>query len=141
LKEDEMSDLDDDAPEVSHSPIRIEDMAEIAGAVVAKAKTGDLYAAELVSRMWRWQPRLELDLPPVREAADVATAQAHVVAKLSANRLTPRDALTVATILEYRRRAIESSNDDERLKELERLAAELASSRPPGKNTGKGGKG
>jgi hypothetical protein len=92
----------------------------------------------VVSGLWRAQrPRLGLDLPRVREAADVADAQEHLVAKLSADRLAPRDALTVSTILENRRRAIESRNDDERLKELERLAADLAAGRPKDK----GGKG
>ena len=129
-----MSDSDDTPDD---KPITAGDMAEIARALVVKAKAGDANAAELVRRLWRLQPaRLGLDLPRVREAADVADAQERVVARLSADGLTPRDALKVATILEYRRRAIESRNDDERLKELERLAAELAAQR----SQDKGGK-
>jgi len=117
----------------SHNPVSPADMAEIARVMVKNAKTGDFKAAEIARRLWRARRlRLGLDLPAVREAADVATAQQVVVAALGADRLTPREALDVSTILEYRRRAIESSNDDTRLQELERLAALLAATRPKG---------
>jgi hypothetical protein len=113
------------------NPVSATDMAEIARVMVEKAKDRDYKAAEIVRRLWRGRRRrLGLILPPVHEAADVAIAQQALVSALGADQLTPREALDVATILEYRRRAIETSNDDTRLKELERIAQELTASKP-----------
>jgi hypothetical protein len=115
------------------NPVSATDMAQIARVMVEKAKDCDYKAAEIVRRLWRGRRRrLGLILPPVHEAADVAIAQQALVSALGADQLTPREALDVATILEYRRRAIETSNDDTRLKELERIAQELTASKPKG---------
>ncbi len=68
-------------------PIDAADMAEIARVVVARAKEGDMKAAEVARKTWRWpQPAVQVDLPPVTDPASLAAAHAAVIAAAAASR-------------------------------------------------------
>ena len=94
--------------------------------VVEDAKAGDLRAAEmLLRRLWperRGRP-VELDLPPVATAAELAHALAAVMKALAYWVLTPEEAKPVAGVLETQRRAIETSELEQRIATLEECAA------------------
>jgi hypothetical protein len=90
-------------------PIDAADMAGIARVVVGKAKDGDMRAAEVARKTWRWpQQAVRLELPPVSDAASLAEAHGAVIATAAAGKLTTRQALDFSTMLEYRRRAVET---------------------------------
>lgn len=100
-------------------PIDAADMAEIARVVVAKAKDGDMKAAEVARKTWRWpQPTVRLALPPVTDAASLAQAHGAVIATAAAGELTTRQALDFSTMLEYRRRAVETFEIETKIREL-----------------------
>jgi hypothetical protein len=100
-------------------PIDATDMAEIARVVVAQAKDGDMKAAEVARKTWRWpQPAVHVDLPPVTDAASLAAAHAAVIAAAAASRLSTRQALDFSTMLEYRRRAVETFEIETKIREL-----------------------
>jgi hypothetical protein len=100
-------------------PIDAADMAEIARVVVAKAKEGDMKAAEVARKTWRWpQPAAQVDLPPVTDPASLAAAHAAVIAAAAASRLSTRQALDFSTMLEYRRRAVETFEIETKIREL-----------------------
>lgn len=100
-------------------PIDAADMADIGRVVVAKAKEGDMKAAEVARKTWRWpQTAVHLDLPPVTDAASLAAAHAVVIAAAAASRLSTRQALDFSTMLEYRRRAVETFEIETKIREL-----------------------
>jgi phage terminase small subunit len=66
--------------------------------------------------------KLTLDLPDTSTADGVAKAQAAVVAAMGDGRMTPAEASVVASVLEARRRAIETLDHDRRLTALETAA-------------------
>jgi hypothetical protein len=100
-------------------PIDAADMAEIARVVVAKAKDGDMKAAEVARKTWRWpQQAVRLELPPVTGAASLAEAHAAVIATAAAGGMTTRQALDFSTMLEYRRRAVETFEIEARIDAL-----------------------
>ena len=107
-------------PKPAGEPIGAADMADVARVVVAKAKDGDMKAAEVAYKIRRWQPpevRLD-DLPSVGDAASLAEAHAKVIAAAAANRMTTRQALDFSTMLEYRRRAVETFEIETKIREL-----------------------
>ena len=113
-----MSDANETKP--AGEPVDAADMAQIGRVVVAKAKDGDMKAAEVAYKIRRWQPpevRLD-DLPPVGDAASLAAAHAKVIAAAAANRMTTRQALDFSTMLEYRRRAVETFEIETKIREL-----------------------
>jgi len=101
-------------------PIDAADMTEIARVVVARAKDGDMKAAEVARKTWRWpQQAVRLNgLPPVTDATSLAQAHAEVIAAAASGRVTPRQALDFSTMLEYRRRAVETFEIETRIREL-----------------------
>jgi len=102
------------------------DMAEALRPAVAKARAGDNEALEIVDRHWRLSDRpVELDLPPITDAKSVADAQAHVIDLLNNKHLGPRAALAVSTIIEYRRRALETLDLETTLSDLEANQARM----------------
>ena len=81
-------------------PIDAADMAGIARVVVARAKDGDMKAAEVARKTWRWpQQAVHIDLPPVTDAASLAEAHGAVIATAAAGKLTTRQALDFSTML------------------------------------------
>ena len=107
-------------------PLTAQDMAEALRPAVAKARDGDLKALDILDRHWRLSDRpVELDLPPITDARSVADAQAHVIELLAKKRLGPRTALACSTIIEYRRRALETLDLETTLSELEANQARM----------------
>jgi hypothetical protein len=94
--------------------------------VVEDAKAGDLRAAEiLLRRLWperRGRP-VEVGMPPVASAADLVPALATVAAAMARGEITPEEAQAVAGVLEAQRRAIETTELEQRIATLEECAA------------------
>ena len=59
------------------------------------------------------------DLPAIETAADVANALGAIAGAMAAGELTPDEAGAVAGVIEFRRRAIETVEHEERLRKLE----------------------
>lgn len=90
--------------------------------VLEQALEGDLRAAELLlARVWpvkRGRP-VRLSLPAVDTAAGVAAALGALVEAVAAGEVTPEEAAPIGALLETKRRAIETSELESRLRELE----------------------
>lgn len=95
---------------------------EVVRKVVEAAKGGDMRAAEvLLSRAWpaRKSRLLNLSLPAIETAAGVSSALAAVIQAVAAGELSPDEAAPVGALLESQRRAIETTDLEERLQRLE----------------------
>ena len=98
--------------------------AEILANVIAKAKDGDLKAAELIlARAWpqRKGRPVALNLPPIESAMDVLKGLGAVVAAMGDGTITPDEAALVGGLLEAKRKALETVTIEERLTKLEGL--------------------
>lgn len=105
-------------PEIAFS---LADFAEVQSVAVREAKQGDMHAVAIVERLWRRRRRLvTLDLPPVQDSGSLAAAQAAVIAAAAGGRITPREGVAYAAMLDYRRRALDTVEFEERLREIER---------------------
>ena len=108
--------------EIAFSPA---DMAEIQSVAIREAKQGDMQAAAIAERLWRHRRRtVTLDLPPVNDARGLAKAQAAVIAAAAAGKITPREGMAYAAMLDYRRRALDTVEFEERLRAVEKANAE-----------------
>jgi len=106
-------------------PIDLEDMREIWRAVATAAKAGDMRAAEIARRWWRFRQRmLHLALAPIEDAAGVARAQAQLLALVAAGEITPREGRDVSVMVENRRKAIETLEFEAELHALNEANAE-----------------
>ena len=65
---------------------------------------------------------INLTLPTVETAADILKAQAATIGAMAAGEITPDEAATVASVLEAKRRAIETVQLEERVMRLEQQA-------------------
>src|SRR6266851_5351674 len=95
---------------------------EILNAMVGAAKGGDMRAAELVlQRIWpaRKSRPIALTLPAIQSAFDVVAAVGAVADAVGAGEITPDEGQAVASILEAKRRAIETVDLESRLSALE----------------------
>jgi hypothetical protein len=95
---------------------------EILNAMVGAAKGGDMRAADLVlSRIWpaRKSRPIALTLPAIQSASDVVEAVGAVADAVGAGEITPDEGQAVASILEAKRRAIETVDLEMRLSALE----------------------
>ncbi len=99
-----------------------DDEKGVVDAVLTAAKAGDMTAARLVleriAPVRKGRP-LTIALPATDTAADVAKAMSHVVAEMAAGEITPDEATTVTAVLEARRKAIELTDFEERLRRIE----------------------
>lgn len=107
-----------------------DDAQEVTRAVVTAAKNGDMTAARLVlDRIV--PPRkgrpVKFALPSGGSAGDLAAAVGAVVTAMARGELTPDEASTVASVLEVRRRAIETAELEKRIERLEKSADTRAS--------------
>ena len=101
----------------------MDDEAEdVVRSVLDAAKGGDMTAARLVLERIA-PPRkgrlVEIDLPTVESAADVLKALGSVVAEVACGNLTPEEGVTVAGLLEAKRKALETVELERRLAALE----------------------
>jgi hypothetical protein len=99
-----------------------DDAKEIVQAVIVAAKAGDMVAAKIVldriSPSRKGRP-IHFNLPEARTADDVAAALAAVVSAMADGELTPDEAALVASVLEMRRKSIETIEHENRLCILE----------------------
>jgi hypothetical protein len=99
-----------------------DDAKEIVQAVIVAAKAGDMVAAKIVldriSPARKGRP-IHFELPEARTAEDVAAALAAVVSAMADGELTPDEAALVASVLEMRRKSIETIEHENRLCILE----------------------
>lgn len=99
------------------------DASSILQKQIDKAKEGDQRAAEFIlSRAWparRGRP-VSIELPPVETPGDLVTALGAVVAAVAAGELSPEEGDAVASILDAKRRAIETIDVIARIEALER---------------------
>ena len=90
--------------------------------MVEAAKGGDMRAAELVlSRVWpvRKGRPVALSIPPIATAGDVVTALGAVADAVAGGEITPDEGAAVASVLEVKRRSIETVELEARLSALE----------------------
>jgi hypothetical protein len=102
--------------------------AKILQSVMQKAEAGDVRAAAVVlARTWphrRGRP-VSLDLPAVDDAAGLAAAQAALIGAAARGEITPDEGASFTSMLENRRRILETVELEKRLVELEELRAEM----------------
>ena len=99
-----------------------DDVEGVVKAVIDAARTGDMAAARIILDrlvpMRKGRP-VEIELPPVKTAADVLAAMAAVLDHVAEGEITPDDGATLAGILEAKRRALETVDLERRLAALE----------------------
>ncbi len=97
--------------------------SDIAQAVVAQAKAGDMTAAKIVMDRLFPSPkdrRISFPLPPHLDSAEkVSEAGFAVLQAVAAGEITPSEGATVAGILEERRKALETQELEQRVAALE----------------------
>jgi hypothetical protein len=99
-----------------------DDRDAIVRAVIAAAKGGDPTAMRLcVERLvpLRKGRAVVFDLPAIETPADVVNALGAIAGAMAEGELTPDEANAVAGVIEFRRRAIETVEHEERLRKLE----------------------
>ena len=99
------------------------DAAEVLRAVIKRAKGGDMTAAGmLMARVWapRKGRAVTFDLPPHRQPADLAAAFGIVVQAVGTGTLTPEEGHAVGALLEMQRKAIELTELEARIANLEK---------------------
>ena len=97
--------------------------AEILQKLVEAAKAGDMRAAELVlSRLWpaRKGRPISMQIPPIENAADVVKALGAVADAVAAGEITPDEGAAVSSVLETKRKAIETVDVLARIEALEK---------------------
>ena len=110
-------------PQASPEPVTLQDIVDVVQAAVRKAKEGDMYGAEVVRRFWKSRREtLVLDIGETRTAAEIAEAQGKVLALTFAGETTPREGRDVSTMLEYRRRALHTLDQQRELDEMVEFA-------------------
>lgn len=90
--------------------------------VIAKAKAGDMKAAEMIlARAWpqRKGRPVALRIPPVESAVDVLKALSAVLEAMGDGQITPDEAALVGGLLETKRKALETVEIEARLAKLE----------------------
>jgi hypothetical protein len=95
---------------------------DILNAMIEAAKGGDIRSADLVlQRIWpaRKSRPIALTLPTIQSASDVVAAVGAVADAVGAGEITPDEGQAVASILEAKRRAIETVDLESRLSALE----------------------
>ena len=110
-------------PQATLDPVTLQDIVDVVQAAVRKAKEGDMYGAEVVRRFWKSRREtLVLDIGETRTAAEIAEAQGKVLALTFAGEITPREGRDVSTMLEYRRRALHTLDQQRELDEMVEFA-------------------
>lgn len=99
------------------------DGKDILTKTIEAAKGGDLRAADIVlSRVWpvrRGGRPITFELPPIETVADIVKAVGSVATAVAGGELTPEEGGAVASILEMKRRAIETTELENRISALE----------------------
>jgi hypothetical protein len=102
-----------------------EDLEAVTRSVVQAAIDGDVSAAKLVlDRMMpvrRGRP-VHFTAPETMDATGLANAFQNIVSAMATGELTPEEAVSVANVLELRRKAIETLELETRLRAIEERA-------------------
>lgn len=98
------------------------DAANITKAVIDAAKGGDLMAAKII--LDRLVPPakerpVNVDLPDTKTAEGVSAAQSAILQAVAGGNLLPGEAATLSSIVESKRRAIETQDLSDRITKLE----------------------
>lgn len=96
---------------------------EVLQAVLSSAKGGDMVAARIIlDRVWpaRKSRPVCLSLPEIKTAADVVSALGAVADAVGVGDISPDEGAAVASILETKRRAIETTELETRITALEK---------------------
>lgn len=95
-------------------------------ALIEAAKGGDVGAIKLVLERVAPLPRnrpVQFAAPVIETAADLGTAMGTVLQSVAAGELTPDEAVSIASLIETRRRTIETMELDARVAALEQNKA------------------
>ena len=91
---------------------------EIGRKAVELAKSGDTVALRLASRriapVRKGRP-ITLSLPSMSTSADVTTALAAIISQMAEGEITPDEAAVAASVIETKRKALETEELDRRL--------------------------
>lgn len=102
-----------------------DDAEAVVNAVLTAAKGGDMTAARIVldrlSPARRDNP-VAFPLPTIESAGDAAGAMAAILAAVASGEVTPGEAETIGKLIETHIRALEASEFERRLQELEARA-------------------
>ena len=101
-----------------------DDAKAVVEAVIAAAKAGDMTAARIVldriAPVRKGSP-VVFTLPAIEAATDVVTALGALVQAVARGELTPDEGVSVANLLEAKRKAIETLEIERRLAALEEM--------------------
>jgi hypothetical protein len=102
-----------------------EDAKDIGRTLIDLAKNGDIAAIRLVAeRIWpvsKGRP-VEMELPPMVKPDDLVQGVAAIVAAVASGDLSTEEAKDLASVLETHRRAIDTTELERRVTDLERAA-------------------
>jgi hypothetical protein len=98
------------------------DAEAVVRAVVEKARSGDMTAAKIIIDrlvpLRKGRP-IQLALPAIKTAGDLLSAQSALIQALAEGEVTAEEAAAVSFVVEAHRRAIETTELEERLQRLE----------------------
>lgn len=98
------------------------DAEDIVQAVIASAKAGDPTSMRLcLERLVpvRKGRAIQFEIPPINTASDVTNALGSVVAQMANGDISPDEATSIAAVLEIKRKAIETTDIENRLAAIE----------------------
>jgi len=99
---------------------------EIGRKAIELAKSGDATALRLclerIAPVRKGRP-ISLELPSMSTSADVATALSAIITEMAGGGLTPDEAATAASVIEVKRKALETEELDRRLRAIEEQLA------------------
>lgn len=105
-----------------------DDAEEVILALLKAAKDGDVSAIKLVLERMAPLPRnrpVHFTAPIIETAADLCNAMGTVLQGVASGELTPDEAVSIASLVETRRRTIETLELDARIAALEQSKAAL----------------
>jgi hypothetical protein len=91
--------------------------------VIEKAMSGDMTAARiLLDRAWpvRKGRPIRFETPSIQTPADIMQALSRILDAVGSGQLTPEEGQALASLIESQRKAIETTELDSRITELER---------------------
>jgi hypothetical protein len=97
-------------------------LEEVLATVIERAKSGDMTACRMIVDKVLPNTKnrsISLDLPLINDLEDVGKAQAEVLQAVSIGDITPNEGERIASIIEARRRSIETIDLEARICRLE----------------------
>jgi hypothetical protein len=97
-------------------------LAEVLATVIERAKSGDMTACRMIvdKVLPNTKDRpITLHLPPITDLDGVGKAQAEILKAVAIGEITPSEGEKIASIVEARRRSIETIDLESRISQLE----------------------